>query len=106
MGAQPHQGAGYLDVTDPQMQEKYQLFYGSDKVPSHIGYKIPEMFEAAIEGKLKAMWIIGEDVVQTDPNTNKVIKAMESVDMLIVQEAVYDRNGKICYRCASRRIFP
>lgn len=94
MGAQPHQGAGYLDVTDPQMQEKYQLFYGSDKVPSHIGYKIPEMFEAAIEGKLKAMWIIGEDVVQTDPNTNKVIKAMESVDMLIVQELFMTETAK------------
>ena len=44
------------------------------------------MFDAAIDGKLKALWIIGEDVVQTDPNTNKVIKAMESLDMLIVQE--------------------
>jgi formate dehydrogenase major subunit len=94
MGAQPHQGAGYMDVTDPEMQEKYQLFYGSDKVPAHIGYKIPEMFEAAIEGKLKAMWIIGEDVVQTDPNTNKVIKAMESVDMLIVQELFMTETAK------------
>ncbi len=86
MGAQPHQGAGYLDVTDPEVQARYNSFYGVDKVPSHIGFKIPEMFDAAIDGKLKAMWIIGEDVVQTDPNTNKVIKAMESLEMLIVQE--------------------
>lgn len=94
MGAQPHQGAGYLDVTKPDVNEKYRLFYGSDKVPSHIGYKIPEMFEAAIEGKLKALWIIGEDVVQTDPNTNKVIKAMNSVDMLIVQELFMTETAK------------
>ena len=86
MGAQPHQGAGYLDVTKSDVNAKYRTFYGSDIVPDHIGYKIPEMFDAAIEGKLKALWIIGEDVVQTDPNTNKVIKAMESLDMLIVQE--------------------
>lgn len=85
MGAQPHQGAGYMDVTDPNATQLYNTYYGAS-VPSHIGYKIPEMFEAAIEGKLKALWIIGEDVVQTDPNTNKVIKAMESLDMLIVQE--------------------
>lgn len=94
MGAQPHQGAGYLDVTKPDVNEKYRLFYGSDKVPSHIGYKIPEMFDAAIEGKLKALWIIGEDVVQTDPNTNKVIKAMNSVDMLIVQELFMTETAK------------
>ena len=86
MGCQPHQGAGYMDVTNPEFHKKYNTFYGVDKVPNHIGFKIPEMFDAAIDGKLKAMWIIGEDVVQTDPNTNKVIKAMESLDMLIVQE--------------------
>lgn len=94
MGAQPHQGAGYMDVTIPEMNEKYKLFYGSDKVPSHIGYKIPEMFDAAINGKLKALWIIGEDVVQTDPNTNKVIKAMNAVDMLIVQELFMTETAK------------
>lgn len=94
MGAQPHQGAGYLDVTDPDIHEKYKLFYQSDVVPSHVGYKIPEMFDAAIDGKLKGLWIIGEDVVQTDPNTNKVIKAMESVDILIVQELFMTETAK------------
>ncbi|CAG0906802.1 unnamed protein product, partial [Cyprideis torosa] len=81
MGAQPHQGAGYLDVTNPDINAKYKAFYGSDVVPSHVGYKIPEMFDAAINGDLKALWIIGEDVVQTDPNTYKVMKAMDSVDL-------------------------
>lgn len=85
MGAQPHQGAGYLDVTDPKINSHYNTFYGAD-VPSHIGFKIPEMFDAAISGDLKALWIIGEDVVQTDPNTNKVIKALDNLEMLIVQE--------------------
>lgn len=86
MGAQPHQGAGYLDVTDPMINQKYIDFYKTEKVPLHIGYKIPEMFDAAIAGDLKAMWIIGEDVVQTDPNTSKVKKALTSLDLFIVQE--------------------
>lgn len=85
MGAQPHQGAGYLDVTNPNVNQLYNTFYGRE-VPSHIGFKIPEMFNAAINGDLKGLWIIGEDVVQTDPNTNKVIKALESLDILVVQE--------------------
>lgn len=86
MGAQPHQGAGYLDVTNPDINRKYIDFYNIDKLPLHIGYKIPEMFDAAISGDLKAMWIIGEDVVQTDPNTSKVKKALTNLDLFIVQE--------------------
>ncbi len=86
MGAQPHQGAGYLDVTNPDINRRYIDFYNIDKLPLHIGYKIPEMFDAAIAGDLKAMWIIGEDVVQTDPNTSKVKKALTNLDLFIVQE--------------------
>ncbi len=93
MGAQPHQGAGYLDVTSPEINARYNTFYGAE-VPSHIGYKIPEMFDAAISGDLKALWLIGEDVVQTDPNTQKVIKAMDSLDLLIVQEIFMTETAK------------
>lgn len=85
MGAQPHQGAGYMDVTNPEMNARYNTFYGRT-VPSEIGYKIPEMFDAALNGDLKALWLIGEDVVQTDPNTQKVIKALSNLEMLVVQE--------------------
>ncbi|MBP9187860.1 MAG: molybdopterin-dependent oxidoreductase, partial [Bacteroidia bacterium] len=94
MGAQPHQGAGYLDVTDANVNKQYNAFYGA-KVPSHVGYKIPEMFDAAISGDLKALWIIGEDVVQTDPNTQKVIKALSNLDMLVVSELFMTETAKI-----------
>jgi formate dehydrogenase major subunit len=93
MGVQPHQGAGYLDVTNDEVNNKYNEFYGVD-VPKEIGYKIPEMFDAAIAGKLKAIWIIGEDIVQTDPNTQKVIKAMESTELVILQELFMTETAK------------
>ncbi len=93
MGVQPHQGAGYLDITNDEVNKKYNEFYGVE-VPKHIGYKIPEMFDAALEGKLKAIWIIGEDVVQTDPNTKKVIKALQSTDLVIVQELFMTETAK------------
>jgi formate dehydrogenase major subunit len=86
MGAQPHQGAGYLDVTNPEINNLYMDFYKGTDIPLEIGYKIPEMFDAAIAGDLKSIWIIGEDVVQTDPNTTKVKKALNNLDLLIVQE--------------------
>lgn len=94
MGAQPHQGAGYLDVTNPEINQRYNQFYGAE-VPSHIGYKIPEMFDAAINGDLKALWIIGEDVVQTDPNTQKVMKALDSLEVLVVSELFMTETAKM-----------
>ncbi|MFZ9031056.1 MAG: formate dehydrogenase subunit alpha [Robiginitalea sp.] len=93
MGVQPHQGAGYLDVTRPEINKRYNEFYGST-VPTHVGYKIPEMFQAALDGKLKAIWIIGEDVVQTDPNTQKVIRALQATDLVIVQELFMTETAK------------
>ncbi len=94
MGAQPHQGAGYLDVTDPEVHQKYESFYGA-KLPLNIGYKIPQMFDAAIAGDLKALWLMGEDVVQTDPNTSKVKKALTSLDLLVVQELFMTETAKL-----------
>ncbi len=94
MGVQPYQGAGYMDVTNPDIIKLYTKFYGAP-VPPHIGYKIPEMYDAAIAGKLKAMWIIGEDVVQTDPNTQKVLKAFENTDLIIVQELFMTETAKL-----------
>ncbi|MCF6360093.1 MAG: formate dehydrogenase subunit alpha [Cyclobacteriaceae bacterium] len=85
MGVQPHQGAGYLDITKPEVQNLYRDFYKVE-MPKKEGFKIPEMFDAALDGQLKALWIIGEDVVQTDPNTTKVKKALNSLDLFIVQE--------------------
>ncbi len=85
MGAQPHQGAGYLDLEQAEVRQLYEDHYGVS-LPSNIGWKIPEMFDAAIEGHLKMLWLIGEDVVQTDPNTQKVIQAMKNLDFLVVQE--------------------
>lgn len=85
MGVQPHQGAGYLDVTDPEVHRLYESYYGAE-LPTHVGYKIPEMFDAAMKGKLKALWVMGEDLVQTDPNTSKVREALSRLDLLVVQE--------------------
>jgi formate dehydrogenase major subunit len=85
MGVQPYQGAGYFDVTLPENIQRYEDFYGV-KMPGQVGYTIPEMYEAALSGKLKALWLTGEDVVQSDPNSQKVIRALESLELLIVQE--------------------
>lgn len=96
MGVQPYQGAGYMDVTLPEVKKKYSDFYGVD-IPQEVGLKIPEMYNAAIEGKFKALYVMGEDMAQSDPNTNKVIKALESLDLLIVQELFMTETAKYAH---------
>jgi formate dehydrogenase major subunit len=94
MGCQPHQGAGYLNVADPKIQEYYTGKYGVTH-PTKPGLKIPQMFEAAIDKELKALWIIGEDIVQTDPDSSHVIKAMKSLEFLVVQEIFMSETAKL-----------
>ncbi len=94
MGVQPHQGAGYLDVTDPENQRRYTEHYGRP-VPAHVGYKIPEMFEAAKRGDLKALWIMGEDVAQTDPNAEHVRESLECLELLVVQDIFLSETAKL-----------
>jgi formate dehydrogenase major subunit len=93
MGCQPHQGAGYLDAYDPEINKKYAAFYHAD-IPTRKGLKIPEMYEASLRGDLKALWLMGEDVVQTDPNTNKVIAAMQNLELVVVQELFLTETAK------------
>ena len=85
MGVQPNQGAGYLDVTDPEVLKHYEDCYGVP-VPGGKGLTIPEMLEASTKGDLRALWIMGEHVLQTEPNTDKVEKALDNLELLIVQE--------------------
>ncbi|MBI1224669.1 MAG: formate dehydrogenase subunit alpha [Bacteroidetes bacterium] len=93
MGTQPYQGAGYLDVTDPQVHAKYEEFYGA-KMSDKVGLTIPEMFDAAIDGKLKVLWVLGEDIAQSDPNTHHVKKALGSLELLVVQEIFMTETAK------------
>ena len=86
MGVQPHQGAGYLDINKPEVQQYYAEKYGVAKMPEKEGLKIPEMLNATMEGNFKALWIMGEDTLMTDPNSNHIRKAFEKLDLLVVQE--------------------
>jgi len=103
MGCQPHQGAGYFPVEDEANIQYYQKHYNITEKsvvnlsqwPRKDGYKIPDMFNAALAGDLKALWILGEDVVQTDPNQNHVVASLENLDLLIVQEIFLSETAKM-----------
>jgi formate dehydrogenase major subunit len=94
MGCQPHHGPGYLWMDQKEVQDFYEDKLGLP-TPTTPGRKIPEMFDGAIDGSLKALWIFAEDVVQTDPNTHHVVKAMQGLDLLVVQEIFMSETAKM-----------
>lgn len=92
MGVQPNLGPGYLSMADPVLRSTCEAVYGVP-LPGGPGYTIPKMFEAAEAGRLKALWIMGEDVVQTEPNSAKVRKALKKLDFFILQELFYSETA-------------
>jgi len=84
-GALPDTFTDYRHVSDEAVASSFEERWGV-KMKREAGMKIPEMFDAAVDGRLKAMYIFGEDVAQTDPNTEHVIHALESLDFLVCQD--------------------
>ncbi len=85
MGALPDTFTGYQSIADEEVARRFEAKWGVD-MKRERGLKIPEMFDAAVAGDLKAMYIFGEDVAQTDPNTTHVIAALKSLEFLVVQD--------------------
>jgi formate dehydrogenase major subunit len=93
MGALPDTYTAYRSVTDEAVARSFEDAWGVP-LSRAKGYTIPQMFDAAVAGELKAMYIFGEDVAQTDPNTAHVVHALESLDFLVVQEIFENETTK------------
>jgi formate dehydrogenase major subunit len=85
MGALPDMLPGYQKVTDPAARAHYERAWGVP-LPSRQGLRIPEMFAAARRHALGALWIIGEDVLATDPDSALIAEALESCRLVVVSE--------------------
>jgi formate dehydrogenase alpha subunit len=85
MGSTPSQLTGYQALDDARVRERFASIWGAAP-PPQPGLTIPEMFEAARAGSLRALWIMGEDVAQSDPDETRVLEALAALDFLVVQE--------------------
>jgi formate dehydrogenase major subunit len=93
MGALPDTFTDYRPVSDDAITSSFEERWGVE-MKREKGMKIPEMFDAAVAGDLKAMYIFGEDVAQTDPDTAHVAAALESLDFLVCQEIFENETTK------------
>lgn len=94
MGALPNFYPGYQRVSDSKTQKKFEKAWGVSLNPNP-GYMIPDMFQASLEGKLKGMYIMGEDPVLTDADANHVRKGLEALDFLVVQDLFLTETAKL-----------
>ena len=85
MGSFPHEFPGYRHVSDTGTRELFESDWGVS-LSSDPGLRIPNMFEAAIDGEFKGLYVQGEDIAQSDPNTQHVSAALESMECIVVQD--------------------
>jgi formate dehydrogenase major subunit len=96
MGSFPHELAGYRPVADDAVRGSFEKVWGVMLDPEP-GYRIPNMFDAAIAGKYKAMYVQGEDLAQSDPNTKHVEAALGSLEFLVVQDLFLNETAKFAH---------
>lgn len=93
LGPSPNVLPGYQSVKDPAVREKFEKAWGVP-ISSEVGLKSVEMLDEACQGKFKALFILGEDPAQTDPNAHEVRKALEALDFLVVQDIFHTETTK------------
>ncbi len=95
MGGMVEYYPGYRSASDPKSVEFFKAAWHADDLPLGPGLTSTEMTQAALEGAIKAMYIIGEDPVVCDANTNKTKAALDSLDFLVVQEIFMTDTAKM-----------
>jgi formate dehydrogenase major subunit len=96
MGSFPHEFSAYRHVSDPVVRGMFEQAWGVALQPEP-GLRITNMFEAALDGTFRGMYVQGEDFVQSDPNTHHVTRAMESLECLIVQDLFINETAKFAH---------
>ena len=96
MGSFPHEFSGYRHVSDDAVRA---LFESAWHVPlqSEPGLRIPNMFEAALDGSFRALYIQGEDIAQSDPNTHHVTAALSAMECVVVQDLFLNETAKFAH---------
>ena len=96
MGSFPHELAGYRPVSDDAVRGAFEKMWGVMLDPEP-GFRIPNMFDAAIAGNYKGMYIQGEDLAQSDPNTKHVEAALGSMECIVVQDLFLNETAKFAH---------
>jgi formate dehydrogenase major subunit len=96
MGSFPHELPGYRHVSDPAVRAQFETAWGV-QLQAEPGLRIPNMFDASIDGSFKGLYVQGEDVAQSDPDTQHVTAALEGLECLVVQDIFLNETAKFAH---------
>jgi formate dehydrogenase major subunit len=96
MGSFPHELSGYRHVSDEAARALFQSAWGV-AIDAEPGLRIPNMFEAALDGSFKGMFIQGEDFAQSDPNTQHVKAALAAMECVVVQDLFLNETAEFAH---------
>ena len=96
MGSFPHELPGYRHVADSTTRSSFEAAWGVDIQPEP-GLRIPNMFDAALSGNFLGLYCQGEDIVQSDPNTQHVAAALSAMECIVVQDIFLNETAKYAH---------
>jgi formate dehydrogenase major subunit len=96
MGSFPHEFAGYRHVSDEAARELFEDIWGVP-LASEPGLRIPNMFDAALDGSFKGMFIQGEDFAQSDPDTQHVVAGLSAMECVVVHDLFLNETAKYAH---------
>jgi formate dehydrogenase major subunit len=96
MGSFPHELPGYRHVSDDAVRGIFENLWGTALLPEP-GLRIPNMFDAAIEGTFRGLFVHGEDIAQSDPNVQHVLAALGAMELVVVQDLFINETAKFAH---------
>ncbi len=90
LGGLPNVFPGYQKVIDPDIRDKFAKAWNVDGFPDEPGYTVVELFKAAEKGDVRALYIMGENPVISDPDQKHIIEALEKTEFTIVQDIFFN----------------
>jgi formate dehydrogenase major subunit len=96
MGSFPHELPGYRHMSDDATRTMFEAFWNVPLDPEP-GLRIPNMLDAAVDGSFKALYVEGEDIVQSDPDTQHVVHGLEAMECVVVQDLFLNETANFAH---------
>ena len=96
MGSFPHELPGYRHVSGAEVRGIYERLWGVPLL-AEPGLRIPNMFDAALGGTFRGLYVQGEDIAQSDPNTRHVEAALRALDLVVVQDLFLNETARFAH---------
>ena len=96
MGSFPHEFSGYRHVSDDATRHLFEAAWGVP-LEGEPGLRIPNMLDAAVEGSFRGIYVQGEDIAQSDPNTHHVTAALRNMECVIVQDLFLNETASFAH---------